>query len=293
MLTGRDILTWVILIPAAIAAVVMLVALLIERRTGARQTWGAALAVGAGFLAGFTALTDVGPFPPVRAQSWLVYLGAASVAAALIGMLSGRAARVAWRLFSIALLVAMAWLLTRPLAQRVEAGEYWRAFAVFALGAAAWWGLMEPLAPRVPAAGLALLLAGWAGAAGVVLLDSSSVVLGQLAWSTSAALAAVALASGIGRDVSLSRGAMLAVTITLGGLLLCGHLFADLTRWDLAWLAAAPLLLWIGELRMLKRPAARWTVRAIVLLAALAVPLVAAIIGLRRTMLEQTEGYLY
>ncbi|MEO6437010.1 MAG: hypothetical protein ABIP55_14805 [Tepidisphaeraceae bacterium] len=289
----RDILLWVVLLPAAVAVIATLVSLIPGRRDSASQPWGPALAICAGFVAAYTKLKGIEGFPPVNVQTWLVYLGVPVVLIAIIATVSPRRAR--WIVFalSVTLIVLSVWLFSRPLARSLEPREFWTRTAFFAAGAVAWLGLMEALASRVKGATLPLLLWICAVGAALAVINAHSLLLGQLVGTVAAALGAIALLGLWFRNLTLARGGVLALAVVLLGLILCGHLYADLSQRDLILLAAAPLMAWAGELPFLKRGGVRFAVRLIAVLLVLAIPLVPALKGLQQTMQEQTDAYSY
>jgi len=294
---ARDILLWVVLLPAGIALLATLASLVpgwrARGREAAAQPWGPALAVCGGFAAAYVMLKGVRGFPPTDVQTWLVYLGAPVVLISVVATVWP--ARARWVVIGASLvLVALAvWLLARPLMRRVEPAEYWKWFGLFAGAVLLWWVLTEGLATRVRGAALPLLLTICASVAALVLVNAHSLLLGQLAGAVAATLGAMTALGFYFRNLSLARGGVLALAVVFVGVVLCGHLFADLTMTDLTLLLAAPLTAWAGELRFLKRGGVRLAVRLVAVLIVLAIPLVPALKGLRETMQEQTDSYSY
>jgi hypothetical protein len=291
----QTILLWVISLPAAIALVATLVSLIPWRREAAGQPWGPALAICAGFAATFVTLKGLrgGGFPPGDVQHWLVYLGVPVVLSAVLATVWAKHARWVTLEGGVVLAILTVWLLTRPLARRVEPPEYWRQFAIFCGAFVCWFTLTEALAARVRGFAIPLLLALCAGVAALVLVNAHSLLLGQLAGAVAATLGAITVLAFWFQNLSLARGGVAALTVVLLGVILCGHLFADLTTGELALLFAAPLMAWAGELQFLKRGGVRFAVRLIAVLLVLAIPLVPALKGLRETMQEQTDSYSY
>ena len=142
------------------------------------------------------------------------------------------------------------------------------------------------------AATLPLILTITASVAAIALVNAHSLFLGQLAGASAAAMGAIMVAALWFRKFSLARGGILALTVLLLGTILAGHFFADLSQLDLILLAAAPLAAWHGELP-LKSRRTRFTIRLVAVLLILLIPLVPALKGLRETMKEQTDSYMY
>jgi hypothetical protein len=259
------------------------------------QPWGPALALAAAFAAAFAGLRGKIGFPPRDAQTWLNYLGGIAVLIAVAATVAGPK-RWRWPIIgaSIVLILATVWLLARS--QIPIFG--WRHFliraAVIAACMVVWWLLMDRLAERTKgaAATLPLILTICANAAALTLVNAHSMFLGQLAGASAAALGAIMIAALWFKKLSLARGAMLALSVVFVGVILAGHFFADLSKFDLILLTIAPLAAWAGELPF-KSHRTRFTVRLVAVLLILLIPLVPALKGLRQTMKEQTDSYMY
>jgi hypothetical protein len=85
---------------------------------------------------------------------------------------------------------------------------------------------------------------------------------------------------------------LLTLSVVLFGVILAGHFFADLSRLDLILLGAAPLAAWAGEMPI-KSKRTRFVTRIVAVLIVLLIPLVPALRGLRATLQEQTDSYMY
>ena len=128
----------------------------------------------------------------------------------------------------------------------------------------------------------------------MVLVDSGTQSFGQLAGAIAIALGFIGLSGLWFRRLTLSRGGILALTMTLMGLILCGHLVADVKCRDLIVLALAPLSLWAGQIPVInRRPWRRFVVAGLAMLLVLSIAVVPAIKGLATTMKEQTRSYEY
>lgn len=288
-----QILIWVIAVPAAISLVAVLVSHVPPGRERATQPWGPALAIAGAFAAAFVALRGRPPFPPRDAQTWLVYLGGASV---LLAVAATVVNRKRWRALifigAVALIAAAVWFLGRPKVPIIGWRDFLVRMAVIAACMVAWWVLMDLLAARAKGAAVPLVLMISAAVAALALVNAHVLFFGQLAGAVAAALGAMVVAGLYFRKLSLARGGVLTLTVVLLGIMLAGHFYADLRLLDLMLLSAAPLAAWLGELPFKSRRA-RFASRILIVLLILLVPLVPALKGLRETMQEQAESYMY
>jgi hypothetical protein len=289
MISSRDIL-WTIVFPAVVAIAAMLASHFPWRRDAKSHAWGIALALCGAFAVAYIGTSGRPKFPPVEAQGWLVYLGIVVVLIAIASTWLRWPVAVA----SIVIVAVMAWLIARPTARSLEPSVFWTGVAATAAVTIVWWALMERLASRRPGGGLPLLMMMWAGAAALTVINAHSASLGLVAGTIAVVLGVIGVIGLWLRKVSLSRGGMLALAVLVLGIMLAGHFFADLTRFELILLAVAPLAMWIAEIPPLRRYAGvRFCVSLIALLAVLSIPLVPALKGLRETMKEQSESYSY
>ena len=291
----QEILTWVVAVPAAIAIVAMLVAHIPITRERATQPWGPALAIAGGFAAAFWGLRGRPAFPPRDAQTWLIYLGGISVFIAIAATVAG-SKRWRWPIIglSVALIVATVWLLARSQIPMFGWRRFLMRAAIVAVGMVAWWLLLDRLAGRSKsgAAALPLILTITAAVAALAIVNAHSLFLGQLAGASAAVLGTITVAALWFKKLSLARGGVLTLAVVLLGVILASHFFSDLSRLDLILLMAAPLGAWLGELP-LKSRRTRIAVSVVAVLLILLIPLIPALKGLRETMQEQTDSYMY
>jgi hypothetical protein len=196
-------------------------------------------------------------------------------------------------ILSVLLIAATIWFLSRSQIPLFGWRRFLIRMAIIAAGLVAWWLLMDRLASRVRGASVPVVLMITAAVAALAITDAHSLFLGQLAGASAAALGAIGAAGLWFRKLSIARGGVLAVAVVLMGVVLAGHHFADLSMTDLILIVAAPLAAWVGELPVIKRPSARFAARIAAVLIVLLIPLVPALNGLRETMREQTEAYVY
>jgi hypothetical protein len=151
---------------------------------------------------------------------------------------------------------------------------------------------MELLARRSPGAGLPILLAFFVVAAAIVLADSGILSFAKIAGGVALAVGLIGAAGLWFRDLSLSRGGVLALAVLLMGLIVCARPY--LVPRDLIVLALAPLALWVGQLPVInRRPWRRFLVAGAAILIVLSIALIPAVKGLAKTMKEETQSYQY
>lgn len=287
MLTTHDIL-WGIIFPAMLAIVAMLVSHVPPWKRDAKTLpFGPAMAVGGGFAVAFAGIAGWPKLPPIGFEGWLVYL---AMAAAVIGVVATfpKTRSIVVQILSALLVIATAYFL---LAWRAP---QWGLFAVVAVAGVVWWFATDRLAARAQGPGLPILLGLFGACAALVLTNSGTQSFGQIAAGAGVAVGVVGLTGLWFRRLSLAHGGVLALTITLMAMLLCGHLLAEVTWRDVIILAIAPLTLWIGQLPPLRRRAwLGFITTGIAMAIVVSIAAAPAIKGLMQTMKEQTESYQY
>ena len=291
MLTQHDIV-WGIAYPAIIAVIAMLLSHLPPWRRDARaHPWGPVFAIAAAFAIAFTGIAGWPSFPPLEMHNWLPFI---AMGTAIIGIIATAMRRdwIVHSVLSLALILITSWLLIKT--SSTPPAERWAWTAALAAGLTIWWVAMELLARRNPGPGLPILLAFFAAGSALVLADSGTISFAQLAGAVALAVGLIGLTALWFKNLSLSRGAMLALAVLLMGLIFCGHVVADVSRRDLIILGAAPLVLWLGQLPVVnRRPWRRFAVGGVVMFIVLSIAVVPAIKGLAKMMKEQTESYQY
>jgi hypothetical protein len=219
------------LVPALAVSMSVLALGLVLRRGSA----GAALAVGAGFVAAQVALVGWPPFPPREALQRLCYLTLPAIAFGMGETVGGRP----WLRNSLFFLLAVA----------ATAGVILTSIRAAAFGDTAAWltaGGVACLATRTSLNALAKertrisfavpLLAVLMGSA-VTALQSGNALVGQLALGLLAALTPILAWSFVRPDFSLDGGASSVVALLLPGLGIVGWFYGDMPRASLAILA--------------------------------------------------------
>lgn len=284
MLTPTDIL-WGVAAPAGLSAGAVLLASLGRWKTGDARPWGPALGIAGGFALASIALFKLPPFPPVAAQGWLVWLAIPIIVVAIVASLLKRF-RWITLILSLAVVALTAWLLLRR--------NHPEMVVPIAGAMIVWFLAMELLAWKTPGVTFPLLLAIWAGATGLVLINSATLTIGQLALAVTGSLGGVFAVALLRRHLSLTGGGILSIAVLVPGLLLFSHYFAELTQRDAILLAIAPLMLWLGELPVIHRlTKIRLALRVLPFLIVLSIPLLPALKGLHKTYTEQSESTLY
>lgn len=251
MLTSMDL--WVgLALPAALAGGVLVAGWRIaHRRASARdsRSWAGPVAVAAAFIAGYWGLLGRPDLPPLDATDWLFYLAGALAVPGLADALLRL--RLPARVVLITVAVAASFLvLGWPLLRlEGEAAADARAQAtIAAVLATASIVALDALAVRISAVRLSGVLLAVAVPAAVVVVLSGSQRLGQIGGLLAAiAMGMVAANVALGR-AAVGRGTVLVFGTLLGGLLLCAHLYAELTTANAMLLAAAPNMAWLGYL---------------------------------------------
>jgi hypothetical protein len=251
-------LLYVVVVPALVAALLVVVAGWAGRRAGLAGAGQAAvaLALGAGTIAACFGIARP-TFPPIDVTHripWLV------LSAVLLGLFESIQPSPAWARWENRLLLAVLvlgvvlepvrredWTTPRNLA--VEAG--------LVLAVLVAWVNLETWAARRPTAALGpALLVVTAGAA-VAVMFSGYAVLGQIGGGLTAALGAVWVLSWWLPDRSLSRGGVPVLIVCLTTILIMGNVYAKLPPVAAFLLALAPLTAWLARLGPARR-LAQW-----------------------------------
>jgi hypothetical protein len=253
-------------------------------------SWGAALGLGAGFVASYLTLMPRPAFPPVEATQWLPY---AAIAASVLGLLEGLV-----RLPSV-----MRWLLRAVLAGVLVAvmvlpireGRSWglpmACVCILGLTAGAlllWWNL-EAVATRITGAAVPLSLAVFTVGLGIVCVSSFWAMGGLLAISLAVGCFALAVAGLAAREPSMARGGIGVAAILLLGIGLDSYFYSNLTLTSATLLALTPLTLWVGWLPPLRR-LRRWQAALICALAILVPTGVTAGLALKGYLAESASS---
>jgi hypothetical protein len=296
MISPREIFFGIIL-PAVFALLAVLADVRPWQRDrgGGRGAWSLAVASAVAFLLAFFGRDRLPSFPPVEAEGWIFYCGAAAAVVAVALSLTRAKiwiGAIAALVFAGAIVALMLWPQVKQRA--MEPGLFWSWTIGLAVAGAMWWVLMEMLTSRVRGGSVPFFLSIVVGGAALVLVNADSQRLGQFAGAVGVALLVASLIAFWGRDASFARGPLLVVLVLMLGMFVSGKFFASMTIGEMFVLAAAPLAMWVGEVRAVrKRGWTRFAVAGVCVLIVLSIALAPAIMGLRQTMKEQTSYESY
>jgi hypothetical protein len=242
-----NLVLFVVVVPALVAAVTTTVVGFSARRLGFAGAGQAAvaLALGAGTLAAQFAVAwpHVPPIEVTDRLPWLVGV------LMLLGLLESTHPSPAWARWENRVLVA---ILLLALVLGPVVGPEWpsrRDLAVeggLVLGILCAWMSLEGLATGRSTAVLGPALLAVAGSTAAALLLSGSVVLGRVGGGLAAALGAVWVLSWWLPELLLSRGGVPVLTATVAALLIVGCVYSSLPLAAAILLAAALLAAWLA-----------------------------------------------
>jgi hypothetical protein len=158
---------WMLVLPTLLAAAAMLAARP-WRRGRDLPGFATAIAIGGAFIVSFAGWYETPRFPPITAETWLVYLAGVVIAIAILQAL------IRWRAFDLVassvILLVTPWLLLRKLPLESRAMWTWSIGAGVAM--IAWWLAMETLARRSRAGWLAAIHAMVVGISGLAIINA-------------------------------------------------------------------------------------------------------------------------
>lgn len=303
MFTAREML-YTAGVPAAVALLVLIAAWRPWRREHPvmRGHWGAALAAGVAFLAGYALLDgEIPAWPPMQARHWLFYLAAGLTFLGLIDAAAHAFVHIPdWVRAEVALVVAglvvlcLFFSLLQADAWPASTSALWMAGMIVALHVA--WISTETLVSRLPrGAGPPVVFVFTSGTA-VVLTLSGSLVYGRLAGVIAVVALAAFVVSLASPGFSLARGAVTVIVPITMALLFLGYHLADVDALNAVLLLGGLLLPWFARLPTLarRRPAVRATAAVVLaLLPVLVATWRAREAFLRAQQQDNTTGELY
>lgn len=237
-----------ILLPALVAGITWGLAWHIWNRSAARVargTWAGALAVGLAFIVGYFG-NEIWPgFPPKAALNWMPFIAFVAIVMGLLAHILPQkpAFRVIWLFVAVGAVLV---LTTTPRAS-------WNAvdlsiwYSVLVGGMLIITILTEELAERWPGASIPISLWVWSAGIAIALAATGSLTYGHLAGILPAAMGAGVIAAWIKPTISFAHGAAATLVILGISFLICGYFYSYLPASSAIILAAAPLVLWIGE----------------------------------------------
>jgi hypothetical protein len=251
MFTWTDV--WAgMLVPAGMTAGVLIAGWRLARHAmSARdsRSWAGPIATGAGFAAGYLALFGWPGFPPAEAADWLVFLALPLAALGLVAAYLQMAMPLRAVLLAIAV-PAVLWILARPLltAREPMAGDTFARLMIASGAGVVSLVALDGLSGRASALRQSAILLAAAVPAAAALVLAGSLRYAEIAAILAASEAGALAAYLVLGHAALARGSVFVVGTLLGGLLWCGHSYADLATSDALLLAAAPNMAWLAYL---------------------------------------------
>jgi hypothetical protein len=255
---------------------------------------GSGPALGIGFVLAFEALQGAPPWPPVEAVQWVCVAAVAMLTLQIFELVEappgtrhwGGAVRAALIAAVIGLAIAA---IVRPLALQTwttrESAEW---IAGLWIGGMLLWGCLAHHGAKSAGLCSAWAIAAMLIMASVVLAMSGSQTYGQLAAALPAVWAPLALLATLSCTRILAEPTAAMLVLLYGGLLLCGHLYAELTAVNALLLGLAPLGLCTGDLPRV-RAWQMWQRGLLQLAASLAPASIATALALTKFVHDVTE----
>lgn len=246
---GPGLLLTSILLPAAVAAVVML---LLGHRRG---EWGAAAGLTLGYLAGEFAHRGVPGFPPAEATQWAPIVVVAACVAAVVAAALAVPDSVRWGGRAVLAAGALV-LLLRPLVAHTwtpSQSAIW--IAGLTVAALVQRGLLGSFVPDQDRGRGFLPLAALAGCSAAAVAASGSLALGLATGGLAAAALGGASVAALRAGRALGPASLTPVWIALSFLIVAAATYSSLPWWSAALLAAAPAAVRVvPEARLSGRP---------------------------------------
>jgi hypothetical protein len=283
---------WGAVLPAAIAAMLLVFLWRAWQRQGVPSHVGTPFALALGYLfAHWRVLGLPRTFPPVDSSDWL-FVGA--VVFAVWGFMEHRIGYAGlWRhLGRLILVAAVSWLVLRPLVGNVWQGAsalLW--IASLAAGWWVWWSVQAHLADKQPGFLSPLILSMVAGGGGFVLLWSNSSSLSQMSGAV-AAVAGVLVPLTLWRLNGVAGAGGVALLAGMLGLIWVEAIaFVPVPIWRIGAMALASLSPFLALAPPLKRRSV-WIVAALCVVVTAAV-LVAVMVPTYRAYVASAGAYGY
>lgn len=251
-----------IALPGAFAFVLTLAAAFLPRTFNAcgKRRWQedllrcvfGAVAIGGGFLISFRLQEGLPAIPPTQRWHWLALMAAA---AAIVGCIHGLYARsLIGRVITGLALGAIAMLMLQPLP---AFENHWLWKAGLGVGVFMLWIAMDSYALRRPGhlAPLGMMLT-FSAASVALVLAASSAKFAMLVASLACMSGAIFAVTLVARKFSIAGGAMAVMATMLPAWMMMAHFYDYEKTYPpiaFALIAIAPLALWLGELKPVKR----------------------------------------
>lgn len=240
-----------VIVPAIIGGVCWVVSWRLWNRHAPNEkgAWGGAIAFALGFFAAHVLVSGWPPFPGRKAADWLPYLG---LVAATLGTSERYWGRMIITRLPVMLIMSAALtgvILRTPLTGQWEGALWYAYLLVPTLIITVVWQALERMARSNPGSSIPLACWAWTACVGVACVFSASAKLGQLGGGLAAICGAAVVLAWWSPHLKLGEGAIAVLVPLVGGLLLQAYFFAEMPLITLLLLAAAPLVLLVGERR--------------------------------------------
>lgn len=234
-------------LPLIVSAAALLVAWRLWRADAALWggRWGAALALGGGFFAGYVGILRFPRFPPAEASEYLAYF---ALAALILGLIESGRRTPWWVRWPLRAALCIPLVLVMTSASRewdwtpVQSASWVVGLTLAILIA---WASAESQATRYAGASSPLILLVVTAGSSAALLLTFSALLAQLALALAMTLFVSALAAWRRPSLSLSGGGVCVAVVLLAGLLMNGYFYSELPGFAALALFAAPAFGWV------------------------------------------------
>lgn len=249
-----------IIIPVLIAGILFAVAWRPWRRYSQlkhAETIGP-LAIGISYLVGHIGIAGFPSFPPVEAVQWLIYFAAIIIVLGMIESLRKGRKFFPWGI-RLHLAFGLPWMLLRSMFQ-----HHWGTIEgmVWVLGTGLlillFWKTLDALAEGFTGYPAPLLFLIIATGLSIALVISGSALLGHLSGLLAAAMGIAFFIALFVPSFSLAHGATSFYAVVLGGLLINGYFYSELSMLSILPLIAAPMVPWVGKLSIFKKRGILW-----------------------------------
>lgn len=235
-----------LVLPAILAGVLALVGSFVFREI----RWGTLLGLCGGLILAYWGIAGTWPpVPPIEVPERVVLLGAMFGVIAIIAS-SRKVPWVVRLVLAIVFPAVMVWFVFKPIpVVSMPRAMMWQIIGIAAGIAFILSCATEGIAMRKPGVAAPLILGPVAAGAGAIQLFVGTVTLGWLGACIALMILGWMVAALIRKSLNFSRGPVYVVLTLLAGLFAYDYFESgNITLWEIALLAVAPLLAWIVEI---------------------------------------------